>query len=159
MSFFTNKLPKPPYFGNRKPPARQHQALPPCQAINEHELDYLTSCLHELYGGDPPSETAFDTALDPSDGVTSVHEDISEPESQPPLAHVIKKKPLQPGNIKQLLSPAANGKPKQSSTEHPQEVIVNGIIYRQVNTISMIYKVSSTQATKSKGALIDSYVN
>ena len=32
---------------------------------------------------------------------------------------------------------------------------MNGNIYRQVNTVFMTYKVSSTQATKSKVVLID----
>ena len=41
----------------------------------------------------------------------------------------------------------------------PQEVNANGIIYRQVNTVYMAYKVSSTQATKSKCALIDRGAN
>ena len=58
-----------------------------------------------------------------------------------------------------LLSPAANSKPKQGSSEHPQEVNVNGIIYRQVITISVTYKISSNQNTQSKGALIDRGAN
>ena len=113
------------------------------------------SCLHELHGGDTPSEEFFDPDPEPPDGGTSVHEDNPEPNSQPLLAHVTKKKPYPAGNIKRLLSPAANNQQKQSSSEHPQEVNVNGIIYRQVNTVSMTYKVSSTQATQFKGALID----
>ena len=88
-----------------------------------------------------------------------MHEDIAEPDSQPLLAHVIKKKPMQPGNIKRSFSPAANGKPKQNRIYYPQKVNVNGIIYRQVNTVSMTYKVPSTQATKNKSALIDRGAN
>ena len=122
-------------------------------------MDYLTLCLHELHGGDPPSENSFDSVPDSSDGVTSVHEDIPEPDSQPLLAHVTKKKHLPPGNIKRLLSSAANGKPNQGSNEHPQEVNVNGIVYRQVHTVSMTYKISSTQTTQYKGALIDRGAN
>jgi hypothetical protein len=57
-----------------------------------------------------------------------VQEDITdqtaEPEQeQPLLAHMTKKKPLPPGNVKRLLSSTAN-KPTQ-----PQEVNLNGIIY------------------------------
>ena len=89
-----------------------------------------------------------------------MHEDNSEPDSQPLLAHVTKKKPLPPGNVKRLLSPAANSKPKQGSSEHPQEVNVNGIIYtRQINTVSVTYNISSTRATQSKCALIDRGAN
>ena len=66
---------------------------------------------------------------------------------------------MQLGNIKRFFSPATNGKPKQSSNEHPNEVKINEIIYSEVITISMTYKVSSTQATKSKGALIDRRAN
>ena len=89
--FSANKPAKPPYFGNKKTPPQQHQALLPRQAIHEHEIKYLTWCLHELYGGDPPSETFYDLVTEPPDGVTSVHEDISKPDSQPLLAHVTKK--------------------------------------------------------------------
>ena len=143
--FLANKPTKLPYFGTKKTPPQQHQAPPPCQAIHKHEFDYLTLCLHELHGGDPPSETFYDSVPEPPDGVTSVHEDISEPDSQPLLAHVTKKKPLPPGNVKRLLSPAANSKPKQGSSKHPQEVHVNRIIYtRQIITVSVTYNISST---------------
>ena len=88
-----------------------------------------------------------------------MYDDIAEPGSQPLLDHVTKKKPLPPGNIKRLLSPAANSKPKQNNNEHPQEVNENGIIYRHVNTVSVTYKISFTQAKQSKGALIDRGAN
>ena len=71
---------------------------------------------------DPPSKTAFNSAPELFNGVTSVHENIPEPDSQPLLAHMTKEKPLPPGNIKRLFSPAAYGKPKQTSNDHPQEV-------------------------------------
>ena len=142
--FLIQKAPKPPYFGNRKPPPRQQQPPPPCGTINEHDLSYLTSCLHELHGGDPPSEEFFDSSSDPPDGVTSVHEDNPEPNSQPLLAHVTKKKPFPPGNIKRLLSPAANSQQNKGNSEQPQELNVNGVIYRQVNMVFMTYRVSST---------------
>ena len=51
--------------------------------------------------------------------------------------------------------PAANGKLKQSSNEHPQEVNVNEIIYKHVNTVSVTYKISATHAIQLKSALID----
>ena len=97
--------------------------------MNEHDIDYLIACLHELHGGDTTPFTPD------GDGHTSVHEDTNthveaqEPE-QPLLAHMTKKTPLPPGNVKRLLSSTAN-KPAQ-----PQEVNVNGIIYRQVNMAS-----------------------
>ena len=77
--FSTSKLLKPPYFGNRKPPPKQHQALPPNWTINKHEHDYLTSCRHELHGQDQPPEAAFNSAHVSSDGVTLMHEIISKP--------------------------------------------------------------------------------
>ena len=127
--FLTNTPPKITHFNNRKPSPRQQHAPSPHHAMHTHGLDYLTSFFHKFLGRDPPSDTPLDSAPKPSEGVTSVHEDIPEPDSQPLLAHVTKKKPMQPGNIKRLLSPAANGKPKQNSSENPQEVNVNGIIY------------------------------
>ena len=78
----------------------------------------------------------------------------SKPDNHPLLVYVTKKKPLPPGNIIRFLSPAANGKPIPTTNEHPHEVI-----YRQVNTVFVTYKVSSTQATQPKGALIDRGAN
>ena len=89
-----------------------------------------------------------------------MHEDISEPDSQSLLAHVTKKKPLPPGNVKRLLSPAANSKSKQGSSKHPQEVNVNEITCtRQVNTVFVTYKILSTQVTEYIGVLIDKGAN
>ena len=147
------------YFDQRKPTPKQKLFQPPRHAVNNHEIDYLTACLHELHGGDsPPSDNTYDTFEPQLDGDTSVHEDIVEPD-QPLLAHVTKKKPLPPGNVKRLLSPAANSKPKQDSSDQPQEVNLNGIVYRQVNTASVVYKVSASQTSHSKGALIDRGAN
>ena len=154
--FLKHKPPENHSFNQRKPPFKP--TIPtPRRNINIHELDYLTSCLHELHGGDPPSDLQ-DSSNEP-DGDTSIHEDTNEPDPpQPFLAHVTKKKPLPPGNIKRLLLPAANVKPKQDNV-HPQEVNLNGIVYRQVNTVSIIYSVSSSKALHSKGALIDRGAN
>ena len=69
------------------------------------------------------------------------------------------KKNSSAGNIKQLLSLAAKDKPKPNSSKPPQEVKMNGIIYRQVNTVSVMYKILSTQANHSKCALIDRGAN
>ena len=88
----------------------------------------LTTLLHvfmNFLGGDIPPPFCEQEG----DESTSVHEDnisqVAAPEpEQPLLAHMTKKKPLPPGNVKQLLSPTAN-KP----TTQPQEVNLNGIVY------------------------------
>ncbi len=85
-----------------------------------------------------------------------MHEGTQEPEQQPLLAHVTKKKPLPPGNVKHLLSPSANNSNKAGQ---PQEVNLNGITYRQVNMASMTYSVSSCHATGHKGSLVDRGAN
>lgn len=148
--FSPNKHQQAKPYAHRKPPFGQQQAIPPRRTIHEHELDYLTSCLHKLHGGNLPPESSQSS----DDGNTSVHEDTPEPM----LAYVTKKKPLPPGNVKRLLSPATNGKPKQDSNDKPQEVNLNGIVYKQV-TVSIIYSISSSQAAQSKGALIDRGAN
>ena len=93
------------------------------------------------------------------DESTSVHEDnnsqVAAPEpEQPLLAHMTKKKPFPPGNVKRLLSPTAN-KP----TTQPQEVNVNGIVYRQVNMASTVYAISSCHAAGNKSSLVDHGAN
>src|SRR5687767_15950621 len=67
-----------------------------------------------------------------------------------------KKKPLPPGNVKCLLSPAANN--KDNKPVSPQEVNLNGIVYRQVNMASMIYTISSCHAG-SKSSIVDRGAN
>jgi hypothetical protein len=84
--------------------------------------------------------------------------DEQEPE-QPLLAHMTKKKPLPPGNIKRLLSPAASKDPKPNL---PQEGNLNGIIYLQVNMVDMAsttYVISSCHATGNKSSLVDRRAN
>jgi len=49
--------------------------------------------------------------------------------------------------------------PNKAVMNNLKKVNVNGIIYRQVNTVSVTYNISSTQATQSKGALIDKEAN
>ena len=82
----------------------------------------LTTLLHVFMifmGGDTPPNA--DIGAD-----TSVHEDTPEPEKQPLLAHMTKKKPLPPGNVKRLLSPPGSN---STSPGKPQEVNLNGIIF------------------------------
>ena len=69
------------HFDQQKPPFRQQGALPPHHTINTHELDYLTSCLYDLHGADPPSETSETPLKSQPVGDTSVHEDITEPDT------------------------------------------------------------------------------
>jgi hypothetical protein len=66
-----------------------------------------------------------------------------------------KKKTLPPGNVKHLLSPAANN----GQTKPPQEVNLNGIVYRQVNMAHTTYSISSSHITGNKGALVDRGAN
>ena len=123
--------------------------------MNEHDIDYLIACLHELHGRDTPPSIPDD------DEHTSVHEDnshhvsIQEPE-QPLLAHMTKKKPLPPGNVKRLLSSTAN---KDHKAAPPQEVNLNGIIYWQVNMASTVYAISSCHAAGNKCSLVDHGAN
>src|SRR5687767_2079117 len=117
---------RPTNRSSNPPPRRPFQ---PRRTVNEHEIEYLAACLHELHGGDiPPSHDADDTSV--QEDITNQTEDQ---QAQPLLAHMTKKKPLPPGNVKRLLSQASNndGRPSQ-----PQEVNLNGIIYQQVNMAS-----------------------
>jgi hypothetical protein len=103
------------------------------------------------WGDTPPS-------ISDADGNTSVDENttsqVEEQEpKQPLLEHMTKKKPLPPGNVKRLLSSTAN-KPTQ-----PQEVNLNGIIYRQVNMASTIYAISSCHAAGNKSLLVGQGAN
>ena len=36
---------------SQKPSSRQQNALPACRSIQEHDIDYITACLHELHKG------------------------------------------------------------------------------------------------------------
>lgn len=87
---------------------------------------------------------------------TSVHEDMAESDEQPLLAHMTKKKPLPPGNVKHLLS-STSAKPNKAGPPH--EVILNSITYRQVNMASRMYSVSSCHAAEHKGSLVDCGAN
>ena len=102
-------------------------------------------------GEDTPTSSAD------SDGTTSVHEDPPEPEDQPLLTHMTKKKPLPPGNVRLLLSTNANNKPAKS--DQLQEVNLNGILYCQVNMASTIYNISSCNAEGTKASLVDCGAN
>src|SRR5688572_23765012 len=106
-------------------------------------------------GGDTPP------SISDADGHTSVHEDMNCPvddqeAEQPLLAHMTKKKPFPPGNVKRLMSPAGN---KDTKPNQPQEVNLNGIIYRQVKMASTIYAISSCHATGNKSSLVDCGAN
>ena len=123
--------------------------------MNEHDIDYLIACLHELHGGDTPP------SISDADGHTSVHEDTtSQTDAQEPeqilQAHMTKKKPLPPGNIIRLLSSTAN---KDHKPNQPQEVNLNGIIYQQVNMASTVYAISSCHAAGNKCSLVNQGAN
>src|SRR5687767_1665751 len=139
----------------QRPPDRNGTPPPRCpfqphQNVNVHDLEYLVACLHELHGGGDTRPSLQDT-----DGTSIQEEDATQEEvqqEQPLLAHMTKKKPLSPGNVKCLLSPAANNKDNKSVP--PQEVNLNGIVYRQVSMASMRYTNSSCHAA-SKSSLVD----
>jgi hypothetical protein len=90
-----------------------------------------------------------------TEACTSEHEDTDNTQQDQLLAHITKKKPLPPGNVKRLLSQAANNGQKPGQ---PQEVNLNGTIYRQVNTAAVIYNILSCH-TAGKGALVDRGAN
>ena len=124
--------------------------------VNEHDVETLIACLHDLHGGSQPDNT---DEIDGVDGAISAHEDTHE--EQPLLAHLTKRKPLPPGNIKRLLSPSSNGKAQPSSqpgNQTPQEVNLNGITYREVNMAKITYNVSAYNANR-KAALVDRGAN
>src|SRR5687767_8302557 len=117
-------VPKP----NRSPPPCLHN-------INEHDIQHLIACLYDLHRGSQPDNIDDNNNVD---GAISAPED--QPEEQPLLAHLTKRKPLPPGNIKQLLSPAASNKAcsynqanNPGEPNQPHEVNVNGIIYCEVH--------------------------
>ena len=90
---------------------------------------------------------------------TSGHEDSLPPDEQDQdqslLVHITIRKPLPPGNVKCLMSPAANN----TKPDKPQEVNLNGIIYWQVNTASIVYAISSCQSAGNKSSLVDRGAN
>ena len=84
------------------PQKGKHSPLNP-RSFNEHDIATILSCLHDLHGGSSPTQ---------NDDQFQINSAISAPEDQvddqPLLAHVTKRKPLIPGNIKRLLSPPTN---------------------------------------------------
>lgn len=142
----------PPRFG-KPPPDKARQ-------VNNHDIETLIACLHDLHGGSQPDNTDEDDGVD---GAISAPEDIDE--QQQLLAHLTKRKPLPPGNIKRLLSQTSNGKirsPNQSGSNDdvnkPREVNLNGITYREVNIVKITYNVMAYSATR-QGALVDRGAN
>ena len=136
------------------PPIPKPGTFPlPRRNINEHELTALIAALHDVHGG---SQTDFTE----EDGAISQHEE-SDDNDQPLLAHITKRKPLSPGNIKQLLSNAANNKTNakpKADIDSPKEININGAVYRQVNTVCITYNVLAS-SIKQWGALIDRGAN
>ena len=105
-------------------------------------------------GGDLPSTSLADADVH-AEADTSAHKDTDTTSEKPILAHMTKKKPLPPGNVKCLLSQTTNNSWKSGQ---PQEVNLNGIVYHQVNTASILYNKSSCH-TAGKGALVDRGAN
>ena len=90
--------------------------IEPVQQVNEHDISYISACLHQLY---------TDSHLEAG----------TKEDEQPLLAHITKRKPLPPGDIKRLFSPSHNNKTvTKDDGNHPKELNVDGIIYRQVGS-------------------------
>ena len=128
--------------------------------VNEHDIEMLMACLHDLHGGSQPSNT---DEIEGVDGAISAPEDIDE--QQPLLAHLTKRKPLPPGNIKRLLSSTSNNKAQPSNQSRSQdegqkarEINLNGITYREVNMAKVTYSVLAYSAAR-QGALVDRGAN
>ena len=118
--------------------------LPPPHNINEHDITHLIACLHDLHGGSQPSPINDNQCF--ADAI-SAPEDTSE--DQLLLAHMTKCKPLPPGHIKRLMSPAANNKNQNSSTStsqedtnKPREVNLNSVTYSEVS-MAITYTVAA----------------
>ena len=125
------------------------------RTINEHDIDTIISCLHDLHGGSQPNNIEENNNVD--DAISAPEDHIDD---QPLLAHVTKRKPLPPGNIKRLLSPAANSKgcpdrspEHQTETKTPHEINLNGVTYHKANVVT-IYNYSA-HSTAKKGALVN----
>ena len=76
---------------------------------------------------------------------------IGNDDDQPLLAHLTKRKPLPPGNIKRLLSNTANNKSDakhKTGSDNPKEINVNGVIYRQANTVCITYNVLASSVDR-----------
>ncbi|HEY9710826.1 MAG TPA: hypothetical protein V6D48_21650 [Oculatellaceae cyanobacterium] len=113
--------------------------------------------------GHPPPDISDHCSAPPADidsgGATSGHEDTNQAEDQPLLAHIAKKKPLLPGDIKCLLSPNANTNGKQQGSKLPHEFDINGVTYHEVNIASITYSVSSSATNNAKATLVDHGAN
>ena len=133
--------------------------------MNAHRIDHLINCLDD--GLDLTPDTSLVTACfhsrsegstpdDPGDPqeVTSNRDDQASNNDNELLAHVTKRKPLPPGNLKRLLSPTASKKPPEK-----REVNLNGILYREANMAHVQYTISTSQAHPARGALIDRGAN
>jgi len=142
-------------------------APPPRCRFTAHALEHLMECLDVHHDDDPPPVTAFlhaqsegstSSAAD-SPNVTSVHEvqtSLADGEDeQALLAHVTKRKPLPPGNLKCLLSPSAN----KPSSNDSKEINVNGVIYHAINMADITYTAASVNSRRRQGALIDRGAN
>ena len=108
---------------------QQFPPHPPHPALTVHGIDTPLECLHDLRGGSQLSDNITENA-------TSVHEATE----QPILAHMTKKKPLSPDDIKKILS----------ETE--------GLLISKLAIIS--YNVTPYyKGVKWKGALVDRGAN
>ena len=153
--------PKPPPDPSKNQQQKRFQtplAPNPRRRINEHDIDYVVACLHDLCEGrsNDQSTTEFsDTISEPTDLVTSDHD--AHPSTMEVNATNSKKKPLPPGNIKQLLSPASNT--TKSPNNSTRKINLNGVKYQQVNMAERIYSVSNYRTNVRKGALVDRGAN
>jgi len=141
---------KPDYLGSKPQPSHHNKAPYPCQRqVQLHDIEHIIACLHDLHGGSQDDNIA---AADNEDHAISAPEE--QPDDQPLLAHLTKRKPLPPGNIKRLLSNTSNAKPELSNqavtwnnNKTLCEVNLKGITYCKVNNTAILYIITAPPET------------
>ena len=145
--------PPPPPAPN--PQRQRPPPTPPRRHLNEHDIQHLVSCLHDLCGGSSTIDTNLSTIAATSEHEATTTDDSNQDQEDDNklLAHVTNQKKLPPGDIKRLLSQKTN------SSSKPREVNINGVKYREVNNVNINYKVSSFSTSICSGALVDRGAN
>ena len=139
---------------HNRPNRRQFPPAKPRRQVNAHDIQHLLECLQVdtatmddstlvtacLHARSEGSQHEFETANEfQNSDVTSMNETCAASNDgiNGILAHVTKRKPLPPGNIKRLMSPTANNAKGSNSTgkptaKEPNEININGVTYRSV---------------------------
>ena len=136
---------------------------PSPRQVNAHEVAHLVECLYgNKIGYEPIADSPLLSALlhNQSEGSMATRPITCVPDEDDNqiAAHAASQKPLPPGNVKRLLSPASNKKPTSKPIEQ-HEVNINGVRYRQVNFVNIQYTVTNSQTHIKRGALVDRGAN